>query len=49
MDIIDAIKKFYDNDPQELKELRKNYKEWDECFKNKKKRKKDFIYCKIMD
>ena len=49
MDIIDAIKKFYDNDPQELKELRKTYQEWDERFKNEKKRKKDFIYYKIMD
>ena len=42
MDIIDAIKKFYDNDPQELKELRKNYQEWDERFKNEKKKKKGF-------
>ena len=42
MDICDAIKKFYDNNPQELKELKKNYQEWDERFKNEKKKKKGF-------
>jgi len=42
MDICDAIKKFYDNNPQELKELRKYYQKWDECFYNEKKKKKGF-------
>ena len=42
MKIVDLIKKFYDDEPDELINLRENYQNWDEIFFNEKKKKKGF-------
>ena len=42
MKIADLIKKFYDDEPDELINLRENYHNWDEIFFNEKKKKKGF-------
>ena len=40
--IIDLIKKFYDDEPEELINLREQYQNWDELFFKEKKKKKGF-------
>ena len=42
MKIIDLIKKFYDDEPEELINLRERYQNWDELFFKEKKKKKGF-------
>ena len=42
MKIIDLIKKFYDDELEELIDLRDQYKNWDEIFFKEKKKKKGF-------
>ena len=42
MDVIEAIKEIYNDEPFKLQCLREKYKDWDEKFKNEKKKKKGF-------
>ena len=42
MNIIEAIKEIYNDEPFKLQCLREKYKDWDEKFKNEKKKKKGF-------